>query len=693
MKNKYLGSIEREYQMEERLELAVGRIRELKEELREKANPGKYQPYFVSLTAFLNNALDLYEQIKDPAFFDRDIRELAGIQEIIFGELKEEKYPHSFANPTYCAERFGTETGRLLAFLYWEEMQILPYVYEGKTAEILIRLELFLEVYGAVYVNLPEETDSKTIHEILYWYVSDYSEDSAYARVKEQFLPEEDFALKIIMENDLCKPNYLYRYGEYISENERKTAEFLASLPEETINLMADTYTEGFRKGFVAAGKDLSIKNTVNIRYTIGFERVIKKSIVYFEEMGLKPVIYRASGDIFRKRGVIKIGYTAGSVNRQAEYDHREDLALFLDGHLITRKLECAKAAYEEYKKEIRDFAGPASMETFGEADFVPKDYDANPAFTEEQRKAYVEYQAKAGDLINSYIHMEERSFTIIAFPTPEIGADFERIFNETIRINTLDYETYQRIQTTLIDTLNLADEVHVKGKDGNETELVVKLCKLNNPEKEAKFENCVADVNIPVGEVFTSPVLEGTEGILHVKKVYINGLKYENLRLEIKDGITKGGSTTNLPENAVEENIMYHHAFLPIGEFAIGTNTTAYNVAKKYNLFEKLPILIAEKTGPHFAFGDTCYSNEEEVHYVNPDGKEMVAKENTYSMKRRENPEEAYFHCHTDITIPYEEIGIIEAILPGGERVALLRDGRFVLPGTEELNIPLDEI
>jgi hypothetical protein len=199
--------------------------------------------------------------------------------------------------------------------------------------------------------------------------------------------------------------------------------------------------------------------------------------------------------------------------------------------------------------------------------------------------------------------------------------------------------------------------------------------------------------VNIPVGEVFTSPVLEGTNGVLHVKKVYINGLLYENLRFEIKDGIIEGGTTTNLPKSAVEENIMYHHTFLPMGEFAIGTNTTAYAVACEYDLFDRFPILIAEKTGPHFAFGDTCYSNEEEVHYVNPDGKEMVAKENTYSMKRFTNPAEAYFFCHTDITIPYEEIGVIEAVLPDGKTVELLKDGRFVLSGCEELNLPLEHL
>lgn len=41
------------------------------------------------------------------------------------------------------------------------------------------------------------------------------------------------------------------------------------------------------------------------------------------------------------------------------------------------------------------------------------------------------------------------------------------------------------------------------------------------------------------------------------------------------------------------------------------------------------MPILIAEKMGPHFAVGDTCYSHAEDVKVYNPDGKEIVAREN----------------------------------------------------------------
>ena len=61
----------------------------------------------------------------------------------------------------------------------------------------------------------------------------------------------------------------------------------------------------------------------------------------------------------------------------------------------------------------------------------------------------------------------------------------------------------------------------------------------------------------------------------------------------------------------------------------------------------------IAEKTGPHFAVGDTCYSHEEDNISYNPDGKAIVARENEVSALRKTDMEKAYFGCHTDITIP----------------------------------------
>ena len=136
----------------------------------------------------------------------------------------------------------------------------------------------------------------------------------------------------------------------------------------------------------------------------------------------------------------------------------------------------------------------------------------------------------------------------------------------------------------------------------------------------------------------------------------------------------------------------MMNRDTLPLGEFAIGTNTTAYVMGRKFDIQKKLPILIAEKTGPHFAVGDTCYSHSEDHKLYNPDGKEIVARDNELSILRKTDLSKAYVNCHTDITIPYDEIGKISVIKEDGTEIVLIQDGRFVLPGTEELNLAFEE-
>ena len=113
--------------------------------------------------------------------------------------------------------------------------------------------------------------------------------------------------------------------------------------------------------------------------------------------------------------------------------------------------------------------------------------------------------------------------------------------------------------------------------------------------------------------------------------------------------------------------------------------------MARRYGIGALMPILIAEKTGPHFAVGDTCYSFMEDMHLYNPDGKELVAKDNSCSILRKTEPEKAYFAVHTDITIPYDELDRITAIRADGSKIPIIAGGRFVLAGTEILNEALD--
>jgi hypothetical protein len=76
-----------------------------------------------------------------------------------------------------------------------------------------------------------------------------------------------------------------------------------------------------------------------------------------------------------------------------------------------------------------------------------------------------------------------------------------------------------------------------------------------------------------------------------------------------------------------------------------------------------------------------------------NPDGKAIVARDNEVSLRRREDISKAYFNCHTDITIPYDELDRITVLRADGSTADIIADGRFVVPGTERLNEPLDAL
>lgn len=679
--------------MEERYNLAVDRIGDIKEE---RTVDVKFRDYFVKVAEFIHLIDGTKKKIENHTFDGMQIEELAAWNKKLYSDILPEHYRESYANPDYAVAQLGEAYGSTLSVLYAEIRAAIVYVYEKKTEYLDILFELFIEVYNQFEEE--EMPEPHVLKEILYWYASDYCDVFVADRIHEQVDATQSFAADLILGSDLADLRYLYRFGEYISDSELITAKYLLSLDETTIQKMADVYTEGYRIGFVNTGKDLSKKKTVNIRYVLGFERVVKKAIENFDKMGLKPVIYRSGVSMLTKRQHLKIGYYGAIANKQYEYDHRNDQALFLDKKFVERKLEVIATTYEHLKEEAGAFAGPACIEMFGEVPFVPEQKETALKLSEKQQELSVFFDGRQSRLTNTYIPGDERSFTIIAYPVPEIGEDYEEIFQEIIRINTLDAGLYEQVQQTLIDALDQGESVHICGENGNRTDLTVQLHTLSDPEKETIFENCVADVNIPVGEVFTSPVLEGTNGVLHVSKVYLNELQYKDLEITFSNGMVADYRCSNFErelENKeyIRDNVLYRHDTLALGEFAIGTNTTAYQAAKKYGIEDKMPILIAEKMGPHFAVGDTCYSWCEDIAVYNPNGKEIIARDNSVSIQRKEDLGKAYYHCHTDITIPYEELGKIEVNKKDGGHILLLEHGRFVLPGTEILNEPLKNI
>ncbi|MBO4904147.1 MAG: aminopeptidase [Lachnospiraceae bacterium] len=688
--------------IEERYRLVMDRIKEIGQE---DTFGEPLVSFFHRCSSFMMMLSSVLERSLSGGAGDVLTEDLAVENHKLYEDILGDNYGKSFADPDYAANVFteagvpeGKKIAAYMSFIYTELRGLIPYAYEGRTEIFTIHAELFVEIHTMFRLAALDEGFPKAdqIRDVIYWFERDNCDVIIPDSISDKIDPANDFLRRIVTEEDLTSERFLYLSGEYVTENEIETARFINTLPEEKIQLMADTFTQAYRTGFIKTNKPIDRKTSANIRYNLGFERVIRAAVSNFEKMGLASVIYRAGSLSLTRSATDRIGFYGAIPNRQFDYDHKDDAAIYLDADLVTRRLEVLTESYENRKELARGHAGPAVMEVFGEEPFTPVVKENAVHHTDRTRKLSVEYSARASSIVNRYIIGEERSFTIIAFPIPAIGNDFERIFEDTVAVNTLDAAKYEMIQQEIIDALDKGDFVEIKGSGDNVTDLRVGLWPVTDPDTQTKFENCVADVNIPVGEVFTSPKLAGTDGVLNVTKVFLRGLLFKDLRITFKDGMITDYTCSNYDNEEdnrrfIKDNLLFNHDTIPIGEFAIGTNTTAYRMGRKYDIEGRLPILIGEKTGPHFAIGDTCYSHEEDVKVYNPDGKEIIAKENEVSKKRTESEKDAYFQCHTDITIPYDELEYIRSVGEKGTTY-IIKNGKFVLPGTEELNIPLDE-
>lgn len=676
----------------ERYELMRGRLADI---LAEKepadgadARAEAVQSFGKELAPFGLLLCEICELAADGKLRNRPAAELAEGNRRLYEPIRTPAYETSFANPAYAVARLGKTVGRTCAAAAAELRAMIPHAFAGERVPLTYALELFVEIYNL----LQDGADAPAVRRALFYYVHDYCGEYLEARMFETRCPDSRFYYDIVMGESLEDNRYLYLFGEYVSETELGMADFLRELPEETVASMADTFVDGYVRGFTTMGMDFSKKTIVELRTAFGFERVTRLAIRKFEAMGKQVVLFPQNQKLIGRRYGRPSGVYGTSANPQYDYDHRNDLLLVLNRRLLEVYRRMLRKSYERYAEPCRLYAGPAVQETFGEPGFEPAAKEAVITADERLKKLLAEKAVLSSQIGEEFLPSDEISFTIIAYPVPSIGPKFPEIFRETIRVNTLDNEAYRKIQQNIIDVLDQGKFVHIQGAGANETDLTVALYDLNNPSAETIFENCTADVNIPLGEVFTSPKLTGTNGLLHVSQVYLDGNCYRDLRVRFKDGMISDYSCGNFPteeENRqyFRENVMKNRDTLPMGEFAIGTNTTAYRMAREFDIQKVLPILIAEKTGPHFAVGDTCYSHAEDHRVYNPNGKEIVARDNELVRLRDTEPEKAYFQCHTDITIPYDELESITVLCADGRKLPVIAGGKFVVPGTELLN------
>ncbi|MBN2352769.1 MAG: aminopeptidase [Spirochaetales bacterium] len=622
-----------------------------------------------------------HEKKASPEYFlSRPLEELRRENRSFFGEIESGAYERSYANPSWCVSVFGEELGQLMSFFHVANRQHVRYASRHERFEMLETHRTFLAAYEHLRGGRP---DPGVLGEIL------------TARHRRDRTPEFVRELKegLSLEYDLAggiwdeagdDPRALFIHGMRVSDVEIETARFIGSLPPRDVDAVARSAAAGYARGFEVENKDRTARTVCGIWGSLGQERIYRSLIARLKEEGFDAALKYLS---------------AQPVNRQYYFDHQFDVALYLSEELAGRRETEYQAALDACAGLCGAYSGDVYFEAFGEKPFTPVLKRENVKLSPDQQRLLAEHRRRMAERRACALPRARTSFTAVAFPCAEIGDRFEEIFREMIAVNTLDAVKYEAVQKTIIDALDAASSVRIIGKGANKTNLTVRLHRLDHPERETNFVNCGADINIPLGEVFTSPQLTGTNGTLHVGEAFLFDRFFRDLRLDFTDGMVTGYGCANYPtgeENRhyIEENLLFPHKTLPLGEFAIGTNTLAFAMSRRFGILDRMPVLIIEKMGPHFAVGDTCFSHEEDHPSFNViDGKRIVAKENEKTSLRKTDPASAYTDTHVDITLPYGEVGRIAAVRADGREIDIIRDGRFVLPGTEALNEPLEEL
>jgi aminopeptidase len=195
----------------------------------------------------------------------------------------------------------------------------------------------------------------------------------------------------------------------------------------------------------------------------------------------------------------------------------------------------------------------------------------------------------------------------VLRWPTPSMaqaaGMSTEAFENLYFDVCTMDYAKMARAMTPLEKRMSRVDKVHLKGPG---TDLTFSI-------KGIGAKMCKGDRNIPDGEVFSCPTKFSVNGTIQFNTPTLySGTKFENVKLELKDGKIIKATANNTKR--LNEILDTDAGARYIGEFSLGFNP--------FILSPMCDILFDEKIAgslhftPGQAYEDCGNGNKSAIHW-----------------------------------------------------------------------------
>lgn len=277
------------------------------------------------------------------------------------------------------------------------------------------------------------------------------------------------------------------------------------------------------------------------------------------------------------KAGGIPFTETSSAVVRRALFQVASEAQL---DSLLRRDLA--------FMQEMQAYIALRGSHNITEVSDVP---EANMKLVQAKLKPVLDYR------------VNHTKWVVLRWPTPSMaqlaGMSTEAFEEFYFRVCTLDYARMERAQQALKARLEHADRVHIKGP--GDTDLRFSI-------RGIGVKLCCGKRNLPDGEVFTAPVRDSVNGVIHYNAPTLyNGKPFDNVRFVFRDGriVEATGSDTT----AISAILDSDEGARYVGEFAFAVNPHIHRAMRDILFDEKISGSI------HFTPGETYQETDNGNH------------------------------------------------------------------------------
>lgn len=203
---------------------------------------------------------------------------------------------------------------------------------------------------------------------------------------------------------------------------------------------------------------------------------------------------------------------------------------------------------------------------------------------------------------------VNKTKWCVLRWPTPSMAqlagmstATFEDFFFD---VCTLDYAMLAQAEKPLKERMERTDRVRLIGPKDTNLEFSI---------KGIPAIQCDGDRNIPDGEVFTAPVRDSVNGVIHFNAGTIyEGKLFDDIRLVFKDG--KVVEATGSDTKSLNEILDTDEGARYVGEFSVGLNPYIKKAMRDILFDEKIAGSIHFTPGQAYEEADN--GNRSKIHW-----------------------------------------------------------------------------